>query len=126
MPRRRSALVLLAIGGCSPLEGTPAASLAGECASCHAAEAGDHALSRHALADSSSLFVALRDRADTALCESCHRPIGCIDCHTAVGNEAVNNGLMIWDRDGPVRGPTGVAIGAPHATARSEYLESSD
>jgi hypothetical protein len=33
---------------------------------------------------------------------------------------------MVFDFDGPVRGPTGVAAGAPHATERSEYLESSD
>jgi hypothetical protein len=72
------------------------------------------------------VFIALRDRAQTDFCDSCHRPITCVDCHTAVGNEAVRNGLMLWDEDGPVRGPSGIAPGAPHATVRSEYLSSSD
>jgi hypothetical protein len=113
--------------GCDPLEGAPSiGELEASCAGCHPAQAEQHALSRHAAAEASPVFRALRDRADTDFCDACHRPIGCIDCHAAVGNEAVKNGLMLWNEEGPVRGPTGVAPGAPHATRRSEYLTSSD
>jgi hypothetical protein len=117
---------LLWAAGCAPIEGASVGELAGDCASCHAVQAEEHQLSKHAMAEDSKLFEALRERANTPFCDSCHRKITCIDCHAAVGNESVKNGLMIFDRDGPVRGPSGDAPSAPHATARSEYLLSSD
>jgi hypothetical protein len=130
VPRRHQLLVLagpaLALAACEPLDGASVGSLEDRCASCHALEAEEHALSKHARAEESKLFLALRDRAGTEFCDSCHRKITCIDCHAAVGNEAVKNGLLIFDRDGPVRGPSGAAPGAPHATERSEYLLSAD
>lgn len=109
------------------------------CARCHAAQAEDHARSAHGNAGRSAAFVALRaGRADDrmggpAFCDGCHRPehgseagLGCGSCHGAVGNTEVANGRLLVDLDGPVRGPTGDAPGAPHATVRSGFLRSSD
>jgi hypothetical protein len=81
----------------------------------------------------SAVFEALASRrADRAFCDGCHRPrgrdgLGCADCHGAVGNFGVRNGLLALDLDGPVRGPTGMAGDrAAHETAASDYLASAD
>ncbi len=111
---------------CAPLDGASVAELADACAGCHVEEAEAHADSRHAGAAESEVFRALRARAGTTFCDSCHRQITCLDCHSAVGNEAVQNGRMLFDTGGPVRGPTGARSAAPHATRRSGYLLSSD
>jgi hypothetical protein len=125
VPRQHQLLVLAGLlASCAPLEGASVAEVEDRCGSCHVEQAEAHASSKHARADRSETFTALRERADTPFCDACHKPIGCIDCHAAVGNESVKNGLMIVDRDGPVRGPEGVP--APHATERSEYLLSAD
>lgn len=105
------------------------------CAGCHVAQAEDHARSAHGAAGRSAAFVALRAArpGDSAFCDGCHRPahgsddgMGCASCHAAVGNTEVANGRLLVDLDGPVRGPTGDAPGAPHATVRSSFLGSSD
>lgn len=120
--------------GCAPgLEERSAGALADRCEGCHPVQADEHGASRHAQAATSPLFEVLREKSDAeALCDGCHRPsapdgIVCVDCHAAAGNFAVENGEVILDLDGPVRGPTGVVDPqAPHETRRSSYLSSAD
>jgi len=68
-----------------------------------------------------------------AFCDGCHVPpeatsdgLSCITCHAAVGNRGTENGQLVLDLDGPVRGPTGHGERAPHAVAESGFLKSPD
>jgi hypothetical protein len=120
-------LVLLSLG-CADVPGSVGA-LEDACASCHPAQAEAFAEGGMAYAATSDVFVALRERAaaedpvTAALCDGCHTPavgrsngLTCGSCHAAVGHNGVENGLLIWDLDGPVRGPTGVVdASSPHA-----------
>lgn len=104
----------------------------GRCASCHPAQAAALAAGAMGDATGSPLFQALRDEAGAALgaeavalCDRCHAPavgsgvgLSCATCHAAIGNQAPENGLLLFDPWGPVRGPTGVVDPrAPHAVA---------
>lgn len=110
------------------------------CGSCHSEVAADHRASRHAQTRTSDVFRALRERAEedlgaagAAFCDGCHVPphgdsdgLTCVTCHAAVGNEGTENGKLVLDLEGPVRGPTGRADDAPHAVEKSGFLMSSD
>ena len=115
--------------------GVPADSVAAvqdQCQDCHPDQATAMATGVKAQAADSALFQALRAEVQAelgagavALCDRCHTPevgtdhgLSCATCHAAVGHQAPENGLLIFDLRGPVRGPTGQADPrAPHAVA---------
>lgn len=103
--------------------------LDGQCQDCHPVQAAALDLSAKATATDSAVFAALRAEvegtagvASAALCDRCHAPepgtgrgLSCATCHAAVGHQAPENGLLLHDLRGPVRGPTGrVDPRAPH------------
>ena len=110
-----------------------------DCAQCHAQQAQDFAASQLSQSATSPLFVALlaetqavHGEASAALCESCHAPtvgheagLSCASCHAAVGNRVAQNGELVHDLSGPVRGPSGSAPGAPHQTLAGDFANSS-
>ena len=111
-----------------------------DCAQCHSQQAQDFAASRLSQSATSPLFLALlaeteavHGETSAALCESCHAPtvghqggLSCASCHAAVGNRAPENGELVHDLTGPVRGPTGSAPGAPHDTLAGDFANSSE
>lgn len=113
--------------------------LAGACGSCHPEQAAEHAASAHGQAATSATFLALRAEAELelragAFCDGCHRPrlgtetgLGCLTCHAAIGNRGTSNGRLVFDLEGPLRGPTGqVDPRAPHGAVRSDFLLSAE
>jgi len=116
--------------GCQPDLGPRSAQAhAGQCASCHPVQAEAFTTSRHANADGSPLFQALRaESPDPAVCDGCHVPEGswsCLTCHAAAGNQRTADGLLLSDPTGPVRGPTGHEDEAPHASVLGRFLTDS-
>lgn len=125
--------VLRALGllaACGPPADSVAA-LQDQCQDCHPSQARALAEGVKATAADAPLFQALRAEAEaalgpgaSALCDRCHTPevgtdhgLSCATCHAAVGHQAPENGLLIFDLRGPVRGPTGqVDPRAPHAS----------
>jgi hypothetical protein len=100
---------------------------------CHRAQAEAFASSRHARATTSELFQALRARsgAQQGFCDSCHAPhtadgesgVGCVTCHTAIGNRGTSNARLIHDESGPQRGPFADAVTTrAHGSARSDVV----
>jgi hypothetical protein len=112
----------------------------GDCAQCHVPQAQDFADSKLSQSATSPLFEALlaeteavHGETSAALCESCHAPtvgheqgLSCASCHAAVGNRIPENGELVHDLTGPVRGPTGFAPGAPHDTLAGDFANSSE
>jgi len=131
--------LLLVVAGCAPGDARSVGALAGDCAGCHAEQAAALAGSGMGRAAGSAVFAALREEARTALgegaatgCDACHAPaagdgdgVGCVPCHAAIGDQGPHDGLVVLDLAGPVRGPTGVAHGAPHDTVQGHYLATS-
>jgi hypothetical protein len=131
---------LLLVGlGCADVPSSVGA-VEDACASCHPTQAEAFAEGGMAHAATSEVFVALRARAEgedpatAALCDGCHTPevggddgLTCASCHAAVGHDGVENGLLIWDLNGPVRGPTGVVdASSPHAVAAGGLFADSE
>ena len=131
-------LVVTTLAGCGgEAEGLSAIEVADVCQDCHLEQAASHADSRHAVAATSPVFVALRGRAIDdlgsaagAFCDDCHRPeggtergLGCLSCHAAAANRGTRNGRLVLDVSGPVRsaGASGPSV---HATAASGFLTS--
>ncbi len=104
------------------------------CAGCHADHVADFATARHAQANNSDLFAALRSREPPPrqrFCDTCHAPgpslggttrgLGCDTCHRATGNRETANARLVIDPDGPLRSaaPSGRA---PHATRAHAFV----
>ncbi len=109
-----------------------------DCAQCHTQQAEDFAASQLSQSATSALFQALlaeteavHGEASAGLCLNCHAPtvgheggLSCASCHAAVGNRVPQNGELVHDLGGPVRGPSGVAPGAPHDTLEGAFANS--
>jgi hypothetical protein len=127
---RLAALAILLAGCGSSL---PGAQAIGDCAGCHAEQAQEFATSRHHSASTSPTFMALRTQAgrNAAFCDSCHQPDGsspgltCLTCHTAIGNQAQQNGQLLFDASGPVEVGDAEGLSAPHAMRATGFLRSS-
>jgi len=104
------------------------------CAGCHPDHVDDFTTARHATANNSDLFVALRAREPAtrqSFCDTCHAPgpglggtaqgLGCDTCHRATGNRETANARLLHDLDGPLRAvaPSGRA---PHATRAHAFV----
>lgn len=134
-----SLLLWLALGLVACQSGSIGAHQA-DCAQCHSQQAEDFAASQLSQSATSPLFVALlaeteavHGETSAALCESCHAPtvgheegLSCASCHAAVGNRVAENGELVHNLSGPVRGPTGSAPGAPHDTLAGVFANSSE
>jgi hypothetical protein len=121
---------LLLLGACLPDLGPRSAQAhAGRCGDCHGIQAEAFAHSRHGDADGSELFLRMRAAApEPDPCDTCHAPDGgfsCLTCHAAAGNQRTADGLLLHDPTGPVRGPTGREVAAPHASVEDAFLTDS-
>lgn len=108
------------------------------CVGCHRTIADRHGLSAHAKAEDSPVFVALRGRASPearAFCDRCHSPrhdrgergVGCLACHSVVGNQGTANARFIEGDDDTVQGPTGATgASAGHRTMRQPFVTSGE
>lgn len=123
--------------GCGAGPADSARALQGRCATCHVEQAERHAVSRHAQAARSEVFVALRARAQqawraAAFCDGCHRPVGgseaglgCLTCHASTGNLGRGDGALVLSPDGPVQ--VGLPSGrAPHSVGGTGFVSSAD
>lgn len=133
---RQAGLLLLLIPACTG-GGRSAGELADRCEGCHEEAAAEHAASRHAVAATSPVFLALVDEAQRtwkagAFCLGCHRPaggteagLGCLTCHAAYGDLGPGDGALLLDEGGPVRAAAESGR-APHAVAPGGFLVSAD
>lgn len=122
-------VVVFALSGC--LDRRSVGAHADRCGSCHTEQQAALDASAHGPAET-ALFSTLHARADSAACDSCHRPepglhdgLDCTTCHAAVGNAGEGAGQVVLDWFGPVRGPRGSA-GGPHDSDQSGFLTSSE
>ena len=107
------------------------------CQSCHPMQQAEWRTARHSQPADSPVFVALLPEVEQAWgpgararCMSCHEPghggeasIGCMTCHSAVGNRAPRDGALVVDVTVPIAGPFGDTM-APHPTRSGELLTS--
>lgn len=132
-----------ALSGCAA-ESLPGGGRAEECGQCHVAEYDAWSASRMAAGSdgegTSPVFKAMLPGVEEAWgkvararCVSCHQPgfagdegIGCVACHSAVGNRGVGNGAVVIDLGAPI-GATRAANSAPaHGTEARDYLASNE
>ena len=133
------ALVLpaLPLFACAPIApGVSGDSRAAACGSCHETQYEQWAKSRHGASATSPVFTALLPRVTAAWgdeararCVACHAPrhggddgIGCVACHSAVGNTAERDGRLVVDLGAPVSGPFDDARATPAHGSRSYGL----
>lgn len=124
-------MILLFLVAClADLGPRSASAFDGRCGDCHTDHTAAFATSRHAVAATSGLFRDTRESApDPEFCDSCHAPRGgdgvsCLDCHAAAGNYGAENGQLVLDLTGPIRGSRG--LDAPHASAAEPFLADSE
>jgi hypothetical protein len=140
---RGLALALALASGCGSasepgIAGSPSA---GACGTCHTEEYAAWRSSPLATSGTSPVFQALSARAGAAWgsasenrCVACHRPgyggdhgIGCVACHSATGNLANRDGLLVVDTTRPVSGPFANPLPTPaHGSEAYGFLESPD
>lgn len=108
------------------------------CVGCHRSISERHGLSAHAKAEDSPVFTALRGRASPearAFCDRCHSPrhdrgergVGCLACHSVVGNQGTANARFIEGDEDAVQGPTGATgAAAGHRTMRQPFVTSAE
>ena len=131
------------IPGCShPTEqGVTSDPGAASCATCHSDQATEWRKSRHSVSGASPVFNALLPAvarawgdAARARCVSCHTPghggddgIGCVACHSAIGNSGDSDGRLLVDLGAPISGPFGDAIATPaHGSRTYDFLPSAE
>jgi len=133
----------VALAGCAgdPL---PGGGHAEECGQCHVPEYDAWSNSRLAAGTegdrTSPVFNALLPHVEEAWgkvararCVSCHQPgfggdhgVGCVACHSAVGNRGVQNGAVVVDLGAPIGARRAVDARPAHETVAREYLTSSE
>jgi hypothetical protein len=135
--------VALLLAACSGAAGEGIAGDTGSaaCGTCHATQFAAWSSSRLASSGTSPVFLALKNRMSTAWgaeaaseCVGCHQPsfatdhaIGCVACHSATGNLATRDGLLVVDTTQPVSGPFSDPAPTPaHGSRTYDFLESSD
>jgi hypothetical protein len=134
--------VLALVCGCgSSAAGITGAAGSDACGTCHTAEYAAWKGSPLASSGASPVFAALSSRAREAWgsgaqarCVSCHQPgygedhgIGCVACHSATGNLANRDGLLVVDTTRPISGPFSNPLFTPaHGSEAYGFLESPD
>jgi hypothetical protein len=111
------------------------------CGTCHTTQFAAWSGSRLASSGTSPVFLALESRVREAWgaeaaseCLGCHQPsfatdhaIGCVACHSATGNLATRDGLLVVDTTQPVTGPFSDPLPTPaHGSRTYDFLESPD
>jgi hypothetical protein len=132
-------LFILGCGSSSP--GVQGSTTSDACGSCHTSEYTAWKTSPLATSGTSPVFSALSARAGEAWgseakarCVSCHEPgyggdpgIGCVACHSATGNLANRDGLLVVDTTRPISGPFTNPVPTPaHGSEAYGFLESPD
>jgi hypothetical protein len=131
-------LLAFCLLGCAPLEQLPMGSASNDCGSCHEDHYRDWQSSAHAQSVSPLLQAMLPEveaqwgSFARSQCEGCHAPshgddeaIGCVSCHSAIGNHGERDGLLTVDLAAPISGPFADAEPTPaHASRVYGFLPS--